>query len=136
MAVSQVVRYGLSPKIGPLSFNTEESNQLYRPYSEKTANLIDDEVEAIVSSSYDRALALLTENKAKLTALAETLLDKEVIGTDDLTRVLGEPPFKKSVEYDEFINAAWKPQLPAEPAAEPAERESGDGDGEPAVACK
>jgi hypothetical protein len=107
---------------------------LYRPYSEKTARLIDSEVQGIVGKSYERAVALLQENKAKLTALAETLLEKEVIGTDDLTRVLGARPFNKSVDWDEFINAAWKPKPKPAPntGADPAAEESA----EPAVACK
>merc|ERR1712087_82842 len=109
MAHSQVAVYGMSERVGPLSFgNNEESNKLYRPYSEKTAQLIDHEVESIISTSYARAIDLLTENKTQLHALAESLLEHEVIGTDELRQVLGERPFKKSVEYDEFINASWQ----------------------------
>lgn len=134
MAMSQVIRYGLSPAIGPLSFNTDESNQLYRPYSEKTARLIDSEVEGIIGKSYERAVALLQQNKAQLTALAEALLEKEVIGTDDLMRVLGARPFNKSVDWDEFINAAWKPKPAVGTAADPDP--AADGSAEPAVACK
>lgn len=109
MAHSQVAVYGMSQRVGPLSFgNNEESNKLYRPYSEKTAQLIDTEVEAIISTSYTRATSLLSENLPQLHALAEALLEREVIGTDELRKVLGERPFKKSVEWDEFINASWQ----------------------------
>merc|ERR1719382_1780489 len=83
MAHSQATVYGMSDAVGPLSFSSEEeSGTLYRPYSEKTAQLIDAEVLGIVDSSYSRAISVLTENKAQLTSLAEALLDKEVIGTD------------------------------------------------------
>lgn len=109
MAHSQVTVYGMSAAVGPLSFSSEEeSGTLYRPYSEKTAQLIDREVDGIVSASYARAISVLTENKAQLTALAEALLEKEVIGTDDLTAVLGKRPFGKSLEFDDFINASWE----------------------------
>ena len=84
----QVVRYGMSDRVGPLSFSDEEeSSTLYRPYSEKTAQLIDEEVEAIISTSYSRAIGILAEHKEKLHALAEALLDREVIGTDELIQV-------------------------------------------------
>jgi len=109
MAHSQVTVYGMSEVVGPLSFGSQEaSNTLYRPYSEKTAQLIDEEVSVIITTSYARAVKLLRENEASLHALAEALLKQEVIGADDLVSVLGPRPFKKSVEWDEFINASWK----------------------------
>merc|ERR1719272_1295554 len=66
-------------------------NQLFRPYSEKTAQLIDHEVSSIVSTSYARS---------------EELLEKEVIGSEDLVRILG-PRMEKSKEYMEFIDVHW-----------------------------
>jgi len=106
---TEVTVYGMSAAVGPLSFeNSEESNTLYRPYSEKTAQLIDKEVDGIINSSYARAISVLTENKEKLHSLAEALLEREVIGTDDLISVLGPRPYSKNVEWDEFINASWK----------------------------
>merc|ERR1712087_841341 len=111
MAHSQVTVYGMSEAVGPLSFkDDEESGTLYRPYSEKTARLIDAEVQSIISNSYMRALKLLRQHESSLHALAEALLEQEVIGTDDLINVLGPRPFKKSVEWDEFINASWSPK--------------------------
>ena len=78
----------MSEAIGPLSFSGGDDNQLFRPYSEKTAQLIDHEVNSIVATSYARAVALLEEHKLKLHALAEALLEKEVIGSEDLVRCL------------------------------------------------
>mmetsp|Transcript_11897 Transcript_11897/g.38106 ORF Transcript_11897/g.38106 Transcript_11897/m.38106 type:complete len:780 (+) Transcript_11897:38-2377(+) len=131
MAHSQVTVYGLSSRVGPLSFGQqEESNTLYRPYSEKTARVIDEEVSKIIDASYERAVSLLTEHRDKLTALAESLLEKEVIGSDDLIRVLGERPFSKSVDYDEFVNASWKRKLEtADDAGEDAGGGGGGGSG-------
>jgi hypothetical protein len=103
---------------------------MYRPYSEKTAQLIDSEVQTIVSDSYTRSVALLREHKTKLTAIAETLLSKEVIGVEELVECLGPRPHNKNTEYDDFINAAYERPAPAaEAAAEP------HADAEPAVAA-
>ena len=82
----------MSEAIGPLSFSGGDDNQLFRQYSEKTAQLIDHEVNSIVATSYARAVALLEEHKLKLHALAEALLEKEVIGSEDLVRRLRPRP--------------------------------------------
>jgi len=105
MAHQQVAVFGMSEAVGPLSFESGE-NSLYKPYSEKTAQLIDSEVNAIVSASYTRALELLRVHEAKLHALAECLLEKEVVGSEDLVRILG-PRHSKSKEYMEFIDVSW-----------------------------
>jgi len=89
MAYSQVTDFGMSAAVGPLSFRKDGDNTLYKPFSERTARMIDVEAEALVATSYNRALALLREHKAQLHALAEALLDREVINTDDLVRILG-----------------------------------------------
>ena len=96
----------MSEAIGPLSFGGGDDNQLFRPYSEKTAQLIDHEVNAIVATSYARSCALLKKHKDKLHALAEELLAKEVISSEDLVRILG-PRMDKSKEYMEFIDVHW-----------------------------
>mmetsp|Transcript_3958 Transcript_3958/g.7673 ORF Transcript_3958/g.7673 Transcript_3958/m.7673 type:complete len:148 (+) Transcript_3958:2-445(+) len=106
MAHQQVAVFGMSEAIGPLSFGSGDDNQLFRPYSEKTAQLIDHEVNSIVAASYARSVALLQEHVAKLHALAEALLEKEVIGSEDLVRILG-PRMEKSKEYMEFIDVHW-----------------------------
>jgi len=106
MAHQQVTVFGMSDAIGPLSFGGGDDNQLFRPYSEKTAQLIDHEVSSIVSTSYARSVAMLEEHKVKLHALAEELLEKEVIGSEDLVRILG-PRMEKSKEYMEFIDVHW-----------------------------
>ena len=109
MAYSQVTDFGFSPAVGPLSFKQDGDNTLYKPFSERTARLIDAEAEAIVASAYTRSVTMLREHKAQLEALAEALLEKEVIGSEDLISILGPRPHSKSVEYDDFINASWRP---------------------------
>jgi cell division protease FtsH len=61
-----------------------------KPYSEKTAEVIDNEVKLIIEESFQRALDVLNENMKGLTELAELLLEKEVIFTEDLERIFGK----------------------------------------------
>jgi len=89
MAYSQVTDFGMSSAVGPLSFQKDSDNTLYKPFSERTARLIDSEAEVLIANAYKRSVDLLRANSDKLHALAEALLDKEVIGTEDLVRILG-----------------------------------------------
>ena len=108
MAYGMVASYGMSEQVGPLSFeSSSESNTLYKPYSEATAQLIDSEALRLVDAAYDRSLSLLREHKAQLHALAEALLAKEVIGSEELIEILGPRRHAKSVTYDEFVSASW-----------------------------
>ena len=109
MAHQQVSVFGMSEAIGPLSFSGGDDNQLFRPYSEKTAQLIDHEVNSIVATSYARAVALLEEHKLKLHALAEALLEKEVIGSEDLVRHL--PHISHISHHISHISPIFPPNL-------------------------
>ncbi len=98
-AKAMVTVYGLSDKIGNISYYDSSGQNEYgftKPYSEKTAQVIDDEISELIENQYKRAIQVLTENKDKLTELAELLLEKEVIFGDDLIRIFGERPFVKS----------------------------------------
>ncbi|MDE6148063.1 MAG: ATP-dependent zinc metalloprotease FtsH [Bacteroidales bacterium] len=92
MAYGMVTYYGMSDKVGNLSFYDSTGSRGYeltRPYSEKTAELIDKEVKELVETIHDRTLAILTENKEGFMQLAALLLEKEVIFADDLERIFG-----------------------------------------------
>ena len=95
-----VTVYGLSEKVGNLTYydSSGQEGGFTKPYSEKTAELIDSEISVMIEEQYQRAIGLLTENKDKLTLLANMLLDKEVIFKDDLVEIFGERPFGKSEE--------------------------------------
>lgn len=95
-AYAMVSLYGLNDKIGNISYYDSSGNQEYnftKPYSEKTAQTIDEEVSKIIEYQYDRAKEILKENKEKLTTLAEQLLEKEVIFKEDLEKIFGERPY-------------------------------------------
>jgi AFG3 family protein len=77
MAYNQVALYGMNPKIGLLSFPSDD-NRFDKPYSEDTARMIDSEVRLIVDAAYQRTLALLTEKKDLVEKLALSLLEREV----------------------------------------------------------
>jgi len=97
-AYSMVSIYGLNEAIGNISFYDSRGNSDYnfqKPYSDKTAELMDSEVKKIVDKQYDRAKELLRKNKDKLTLLAEQLLEKEVIFKEDLVKIFGKRPFEK-----------------------------------------
>jgi len=92
-AYAMVSYLGMSDKIGNISFydSTESSGfNIGKPYSEKTAELIDKEAKRMVDESYDTAKKVLRENKEGFTKLAELLLEKEVIFSEDLENIFGK----------------------------------------------
>lgn len=92
-AYAMVTYFGLSDKIGNLSFYDSTGQQEFsfqRPYSEKTSELIDQEVKDIIDAQYKRALGILQEQKEGLKKLSDQLLEKEVIFTEDLEKVFGK----------------------------------------------
>ena len=99
--------YGLSKKIGNISYydSTGQSDYSFsKPYSEKTAELIDEEVQNLVETAYKRTLEILSENKDKLTQLADKLLEKEVIFRDDLELIFGKSKFEDELKEEKKIS--------------------------------
>ncbi|NCO62867.1 MAG: ATP-dependent zinc metalloprotease FtsH [Flavobacteriales bacterium] len=96
-ARAMVTIYGLSDKIGNLTYYDSSGQNEYgftKPYSEKTAELIDKEISDLIEKQYLRAIQLLENNKDKLTELANVLLEKEVIFKDNLEKIFGKRGFK------------------------------------------
>ncbi len=89
-AYAMVSIYGLNDRVGNVSFyNSRGSESFTKPYSDETAKIIDEEVSKLIEIQYQRAIAILTENEDKLTALANKLLDSEVIFKEDLVAIFG-----------------------------------------------
>jgi AFG3 family protein len=92
-AYAMVSFFGMSEKVGNISFYDSSGQSDFgftKPYSEKTAELIDQEVNLIIAESYIRAKEVLKNNMKGLTELAELLLEKEVIFSEDLERIFGK----------------------------------------------
>lgn len=93
-----VAFFGMSDKLANISYFDSSGQSDFgftKPYSEKTAEMIDEEVKIIINIQYQRAKKVLSEHEAGLRQLAKRLLDKEVIFSDDLEEVFGKNPFDK-----------------------------------------
>jgi len=97
-ARAMVTVYGLNDRIGNITYYDSQENNDFgfqKPYSEKTAEVIDEEISKLVESAYKRAIEILNENKDKLTKLADKLLEDEVIFKEDLETIFGKRPWSK-----------------------------------------
>ena len=96
-ATSMVTVYGLSEKIGNISYydSSGQNSNFNKPYSEQTARTIDEEVKALTEEAYTKALQVLEDNKESLSKLAAELLTKEVIFREDLETIFGKRPWDK-----------------------------------------
>lgn len=106
-AFNMVVYFGLNDKIGNISYYDSTGQQefsFHKPYSEKTAELIDQEIKIMVEKAYERAVKLLRENREKLEKLATRLLEKEVIFSEDLEEIFGKRPWDEDKRPGENDN--------------------------------
>lgn len=114
-AYAMVSFFGMSPLIGNISFfdsSGQNEYSFHKPYSEKTAQLIDEEVFRIVEEQYQRAKDILRENKEKHATLAELLLEREVIFSEDM-----EPIFGKRMVSEHVIEEETGDSAPIEPTS-------------------
>jgi cell division protease FtsH len=93
LSYDMIINYGLNEKVGNVSFYTMMNETYTRPFSEQTAYLIDQEVKIMIDEQYERAKNLLREKRRELDALAQALLEKEVLHRADLERIIGKRPF-------------------------------------------
>lgn len=107
-AYATVSIFGLNERIGNISFYDSSGSQDYtftKPYSEKTAQMIDEEVSKLVESCYGRTKDILIKHRAQLDQLAKALLEKEVIFKEDLELIFGKRPF----EDESLLGSESKP---------------------------
>jgi len=115
-AYAMVTYYGLDESVGNVSYYDSSGQQDYsfqKPYSERTAEKIDLAVSNLIEKMYQKTLKLLEENKDKLTQLAETLLEKEVIFKDDLEAIFGKRTFESDVIKEKLIKEQAAAKLAA-----------------------
>ncbi|WP_339707824.1 ATP-dependent zinc metalloprotease FtsH [Algoriphagus aquimarinus] len=114
LAYSIVSVYGMNDKIGNVSFYDSKADgyKMTKPYSETTAEVIDQEVRKLIQSAYDRTKELLTHRIKELEILAKELLEKEILFQADLERLIGKRPFEKETTYQAFTNKKDEPKVP------------------------
>jgi cell division protease FtsH len=103
-ARAMVTVYGLNEEVGNITYYDSSGNDSFvKPYSEDTARTIDKEISKMIEAQYQRAIDLLSNNKEKLTVLAQLLLEKEVIFKNDLQKIFGKRPFDEIEEKVEDV---------------------------------
>lgn len=127
MATAMVTKFGMSKKLGFIYFE-EDGQQIQKPFSEDTARNIDIEVRRIIDEAYQKCLTLLTEKKEEVGIVAEELLSKEVLGRDDLIRLLGPRPYPESGEFAKYFDGKGGETIaPPEPTQNLEETSGKDG---------
>ncbi len=127
LSYAMVTLYGMNPRIGNVSFNDPREEFVFkRPYSEKTAESIDEEVRLIIDHCYQRTKQLLIDNRERLEAIAQELLQREVIFQDDLERILGPRPNNKETTYQAFVNGTNGAHAEPAPATVAAAEPTGE----------
>ena len=97
-AYGMIAYAGMSDKLANLCYYNNEQYSFNRPYSERTAELIDNEVQAMINSQYERAKQLLTEHKEGHAQLAKVLMEREVIFAEDVEKIFGKRPWASRSE--------------------------------------
>ncbi|KAK4483119.1 hypothetical protein RD792_010298, partial [Penstemon davidsonii] len=133
MTYAQVAIYGFSEKVGLLSFpQREDGFEMNKPYSSKTANIIDTEVREWVAKAYEQTLKIVEERKEQVAQIAELLLEKETLHQEDLVRLLGERPFK-SIEMSNYDRYKQGFKEEDEKSGQTSENEIKEDDGPSAI---
>ena len=97
-AYSMIAYFGMSDKLPNLCYYSNDEYSFNRPYSEKTAELIDEEVKKMVNEQYERAKNILTEHKEGHQQLTQILIDREVIFAEDVEHIFGPRPWASRSE--------------------------------------
>lgn len=122
-AYGMVAYLGMSEDMPNLCYYNNQEYNFTKPYSEKTAERIDDEVKKLIAEQYARAKQILSDNAAKHAELANVLIEREVIFTEDVERIFGKRPWKSRAEEimeEEQNSAAAAASAPTHDASAPA----------------
>ena len=113
LAYAQITRYGMDKVVGPVSYEENDSSGFpaTRLYSEATAQTIDTRVNSLISDALNRTRKLIQDHEKQLISVAERLLEKEVLGRDELIEILGPRPFKSKHAYDEILKKGKEDEL-------------------------
>jgi cell division protease FtsH len=111
-AYGMIAYAGMSDRLPNLCYYNNEEYSFSKPYSNRTAELIDEEVKQMINDQYQRAKAMLTEHKEGHNQLAQLLMEKEVIFAEDMEHIFGKRPWASRSE--EIMNMKKQDELPEE----------------------
>lgn len=120
LAYGRVLAYGMSDRIGNVSYQASEGDSsFFKPYSESTSKVIDEEVRDLVQACYDRTMVLLMAHKDKVKALAEQLLATETVSHNIIVDILGPRAFGSDAYLEYVKNAQDTLHQPSAPIEAP-----------------
>jgi cell division protease FtsH len=131
MAYDMIIMYGMNEKVGNVSFHDPQNEYGFtKPYSEKTSELIDQEVRIFINEAYQRTKKVLIEKKEQLYKLADVLLDKEILFKSDLEKLLGKRQWQEreaepvTLEEQKEANAETHTETKKEKEPDSAKKET------------
>ncbi len=112
LAYAMVTIYGMNEKVGNVSFyDAQQEYNFHKPYSEETSKIIDQEVRLLIDSSYQRTKAMLNDKRDKLEALAQALLEKEILFQQDLEALIGKRPYESKNIHEPMIETVTAEEI-------------------------
>ncbi len=126
IARNMVTKWGLSEKLGPLTYNEEEGEVFlghsvakHKQVSDETAHVIDEEIHAVIDRNYRRAERLLKDNMERLHAMAAALIKYETIDSSQISDIMAGRPPRPPADWDDSEPKTGTPAAAPVPAAEP-----------------
>jgi AFG3 family protein len=110
LVYSTIKDFGMNSKVGQLSFPSNNDTLGDKPYSDSTAEAMDDEARRIVDSAYLRTVALIREHKDETEKVAQLLLKQETITHDDIVDLVGPRPFQSNSAYQDYVSSRYTPK--------------------------
>lgn len=125
LVYSTIQTYGMNNRVGQLAYPRDDNQFGDKPYSDATAEAMDEEARAIVDAAYRRTVELIQAKKEQVEAVAKLLMERETITHDDMIDLIGERPFKPDKQYQEYVSARHdRKQAESEASPEGSTREA------------